>query len=212
MFPISGTHTDRSDLSVTISNYDEQIAQKEQAGEIDYDKEWAEATAYNQELLPTVLPDSFAVAAASEEDDEGYMSSLNLNGDGMMGYVAEATAYNQELLPTVLPDSFAVAAASEEDDEGYMSSLNLNGDGMMGYVEIPKIDVKVLLPTVLPDSFAVAAASEEDDEGYMSSLNLNGDGMMGYVEIPKIDVKVPIYHTTEKEVLEKAAGKFPRLM
>lgn len=95
-----------------ISNYDEQIAQKEQAGEIDYDKEWAEATAYNQELLPTVLP----------------------------------------------------------------------------------------------DSFAVAAASEEDDEGYMSSLNLNGDGMMGYVEIPKIDVKVPIYHTTEKEVLEKAAG------
>lgn len=95
-----------------ISNYDEQIAQKEQAGEIDYNKEWAEATAYNQELLPTVLP----------------------------------------------------------------------------------------------DSFAVAGASEEDDEGYMSSLNLNGDGMMGYVEIPKIDVKVPIYHTTEKEVLEKAAG------
>lgn len=95
-----------------ISNYDEQIARKEEAGEIDYDKEWEEAAAYNQELLPTILP----------------------------------------------------------------------------------------------DSFAVAEASEEDDEGYMSSLNLNGDGMMGYVEIPKIDVKVPIYHTTEKEVLDKAAG------
>lgn len=95
-----------------ISNYDEQIARKEEAGEIDYDKEWEEAVAYNQELLPTILP----------------------------------------------------------------------------------------------DSFAVAEASEEDDEGYMSSLNLNGDGMMGYVEIPKIDVKVPIYHTTEKEVLDKAAG------
>ena len=34
-----------------ISNYDEQIAQKEQSGEIDYDKEWAEATAYNLSLI-----------------------------------------------------------------------------------------------------------------------------------------------------------------
>ena len=63
-----------------------------------------------------------------------------------------------------------------------------------------------LLPSILPDSFAVAEASEEEDEEYMSSLNLNGDGMMGYVEIPKLDVKCPVYHTTEKEVLEKAAG------
>ena len=31
-------------------------------------------------------PDSFAVAEASEEDEE-YMSCLNLTGDGMMGYV-----------------------------------------------------------------------------------------------------------------------------
>ena len=95
-----------------ISSYDEQVAKKEEAGEIDYNKEWSEATAYNEALLPSILP----------------------------------------------------------------------------------------------DSFAVAEASEEDDEDYMSSLNLNGDGMMGYVEIPKIDVKVPVYHTTEKEVLEKAAG------
>lgn len=95
-----------------ISSYDEQISQKEEAGEIDYNKEWSEAMAYNEALLPSILP----------------------------------------------------------------------------------------------DSFAVAEASEEDDEEYMSSLNLNGDGMMGYVEIPKIDVKVPVYHTTEKEVLEKAAG------
>lgn len=95
-----------------ISSYDEQIAEKEAAGEIDYDQEWNEAFAYNEALLPSILP----------------------------------------------------------------------------------------------DSFAVAEASEEDDEEYMSSLNLNGDGMMGYVEIPKIDVKIPVYHTTEKEVLEKAAG------
>lgn len=65
---------------------------------------------------------------------------------------------------------------------------------------------EALLPSILPDSFAVASASDEEDEEYVSSLNLNGDGMMGQVEIPKLDVKVPIYHTTDEEVLEKAAG------
>lgn len=95
-----------------ISSYDEQIVEKEEAGEIDYDSEWEKANAYNE----------------------------------------------------------------------------------------------VLLPSILPDSFAVAEASEEEDKEYMSSLNLNGDGMMGYVEIPKINVKVPVYHTTEEEVLERAAG------
>jgi len=63
-----------------------------------------------------------------------------------------------------------------------------------------------LLPSVLPDSFAVAQASEEDDEVYMSCLNIAGDGMMGTVEIPKINIKLPIAHTTDEEVLEKAAG------
>ena len=63
-----------------------------------------------------------------------------------------------------------------------------------------------LLPSILPDSFAVAEASDEEDDAYMSCLNLTGDGMMGIVEIPKIDVKIPIYHTTEDEVLQKAAG------
>ena len=95
-----------------ISSYDEQVAEKAAAGEIDYDEEWNEAFTYNDALLPSILP----------------------------------------------------------------------------------------------DSFAVAEASEEENEEYMSSLNLNGDGMMGYVEIPKLDVKCPVYHTTEKEVLEKAAG------
>ena len=63
-----------------------------------------------------------------------------------------------------------------------------------------------LVPSVLPDSFAVAAASEEPDEEYMAALNLAGDGIMGKVEIPKIGITLPIYHTTEEEVLEKAAG------
>lgn len=65
---------------------------------------------------------------------------------------------------------------------------------------------EALLPSILPDSFAVAAATEEEDKTYMSCLNITDDGMMGMIEIPKINVKLPLYHTTEKEVLEKAVG------
>lgn len=68
-----------------ISNYEEAVTQ---AGEsIDYEAEWKKAHDYNEALLPSILPDSFAVAAASEEEDEVYMSCLNLAGNGVMGYV-----------------------------------------------------------------------------------------------------------------------------
>lgn len=94
-----------------MSNYEEVVAEKEAAGEIDYEAEWEKARAYNDALLPSILPDSFAVAEASDEDEE-----------------------------------------------------------------------------------------------YMSALNLAGDGIMGNVEIPKIDITLPVFHTTEEDVLEQAAG------
>ena len=62
-----------------------------------------------------------------------------------------------------------------------------------------------LLPCVLPDSFALAESSGVDPV-YMNTLNIAGDEMMGSVEIPKINIKIPIYHTTEEEVLNKGAG------
>lgn len=65
---------------------------------------------------------------------------------------------------------------------------------------------QALLPSILPDSFAIASASDEPDKEYMSCLNIAGDGMMGIVEIPKINIKLPIYHTTDEDVLVKAAG------
>lgn len=65
---------------------------------------------------------------------------------------------------------------------------------------------KALLPSILPDSFAIASAADEPDKEYMSCLNITDDGMMGIVEIPKINIKLPIYHTTDEDVLAKAAG------
>ena len=65
---------------------------------------------------------------------------------------------------------------------------------------------EALKPYILPDSFANAGREDGADEVYMSCLNLTGDGMMGYVEVPKINIKLPIFHTTEEEVLQTAAG------
>jgi len=69
-----------------ISNYDEVVGEKVRSGLIDYPSEWEKAEVYNNDLLPSVLPDSFAVAEASEENEE-YMSCLNIAGDGIMGTV-----------------------------------------------------------------------------------------------------------------------------
>jgi len=63
-----------------------------------------------------------------------------------------------------------------------------------------------LMDKMIPDFIAESSDNETPDPEYMACLNLFGDGMMGYVEIPKIDTKLPIYHTSNDEVLQKAAG------
>ena len=49
-------------------------------------------------------------------------------------------------------------------------------------------------------------SSFNENSEYNKCLNLNNDGMMGYISIPKIDVKLPIYHSTDNEVLQKYVG------
>lgn len=50
------------------------------------------------------------------------------------------------------------------------------------------------------------AGLESANVKYKEVLALDKTGIMAYVEIPKIDVDLPIYHTTETEVLEKGVG------
>lgn len=73
--------------SKLMSNYEEQIEEMQSSGKVDMEAEWEKAEAYNEALLPTILPDSFAIAEAKQEEDKTYTSSLNLMGDGMMGKV-----------------------------------------------------------------------------------------------------------------------------
>ncbi len=51
--------------------------------------------------------------------------------------------------------------------------------------------------------------NQEELEEYGAQLDLTGTGMMGYIRIPKIHVSLPIYHTAEEDVLEKAVGHIP---
>ena len=67
-----------------ISSYEQTVSEKDAAHEIDYDAELQKAEAYNEALLPSILPDSFAVAAASDKEDQSYMDALNIAGDEMV--------------------------------------------------------------------------------------------------------------------------------
>ena len=70
-----------------ISEYDSIVSAEDAAGEIDYAAELEKARAYNEALLPSILPDSFAIAEATEGEDKAYMDCLNIAGDGIMGIV-----------------------------------------------------------------------------------------------------------------------------
>ena len=48
--------------------------------------------------------------------------------------------------------------------------------------------------------------SEEDIAEYNNTLNVSGTGIMGYIDIPSITVQLPIYHSTDEEVLQIGVG------
>ena len=48
--------------------------------------------------------------------------------------------------------------------------------------------------------------SDEEADRYKDTLDPIGNGIMGYVEIPSIGVNLPIYHSTDEAVLQKAVG------
>ena len=85
LYPYISNEWNNYRQSQLISNYETVVAEKED--EIDYSGEWKRANAYNKSLLPSILPDSFAIAAANEEPDEEYMACLNIAEDGMMGMI-----------------------------------------------------------------------------------------------------------------------------
>ena len=124
------------------------------------------------------------------------ISLIFLAGLSLLLYPFVSNAWNTYRQEKLIKSYEEVIAEKEENGEiDYTGELERAAD----YNE-------ALVPSILPDSFAIAAAAEKPDAEYMATLNLSGDGIMGVVECPKIGISLPIYHTSSKEVLEKAAG------
>lgn len=87
LYPLVANQWNNYRQSRLISEYESVVKDESRKGTINYEKEWERANAYNQSLLPSILPDSFAIAAASDKPGEEYMSCLNILTDEMMGYV-----------------------------------------------------------------------------------------------------------------------------
>jgi sortase A len=87
LYPLAANTWNNYRQTKLISSYEDTVNIAAENGEIDYGEELAKANNYNEELLPCILPDSFATAEAAEVEDENYLDCLNLAGDGIMGYV-----------------------------------------------------------------------------------------------------------------------------
>ncbi len=116
-------------------------------------------------------------------------------GLSLLVYPLVANTWNTHVQSTLVNNY--TEAVTESIEEG---SLDVDAELQKAY------DYNMeLLPSILPDSFAEAEANGADDE-YMSLLNANDDGIMGYIQIPTINVKLPIFHTTNEDVLQIGAG------
>lgn len=61
---------------------------------------------------------------------------------------------------------------------------------------------------VLSDPFDETAIIPSK-KSYEELLNVNGDRIMGFIKIPQLSVNLPIYHSTDDEVMRKGAGHLP---
>ena len=107
--------------SQLISSYNSSVSSN--ASSEDLESMWKAAEEYNEQLQQESVPDAFSVRDG--ETDETYESLLNLNGDGMMGYV-EIPVIGQNI-----PIYHYTTEDSLEKGAGHLfgSSLPVGGDG-----------------------------------------------------------------------------------
>lgn len=83
LYPMVSDAWNRYRDSLLISNYSSSVSSDENAEKID--SMWKAAQEYNEQIKQESVPDAFSVRDG--QTDSTYESLLNLNGDGMMGYV-----------------------------------------------------------------------------------------------------------------------------
>ncbi len=83
LYPMISDAWNKHRDNILISKYSSNVSSDENSEKID--SMWKAAEKYNEQIKQESVPDAFSVRDG--EKDSTYESLLNLNGDGMMGYV-----------------------------------------------------------------------------------------------------------------------------
>ena len=83
LYPMISDAWNKHRDNILISKYSSSVSSDENSKKID--SMWKAAEKYNEQIKQESVPDAFSVRDG--EKDSTYESLLNLNGDGMMGYV-----------------------------------------------------------------------------------------------------------------------------
>ena len=83
LYPMISNAWNKHRDNILISKYSSSVSSDENSEKID--SMWKAAEEYNEQIKQESVPDAFSVRDG--EKDSTYESLLNLNGDGMMGYV-----------------------------------------------------------------------------------------------------------------------------
>ena len=83
LYPMISDAWNKHRDNLLISKYSSSVSSNNNSEELD--SMWKAAEEYNEQIKQESVPDAFSVRDG--ETDSTYESLLNLNGDGMMGYV-----------------------------------------------------------------------------------------------------------------------------
>ena len=121
------------------------------------------------------------------------VSLLFLTGVGLVLYPVVSDWYiGRHQASVVASYDEEAARLSQEQIEIELARAHAYNESLLGNV-------------VLTDPFDAEGLAEQNTE-YDDLLNINGDSVMGSIDIPRVDIYLPIYHTTDAEVLAKGAG------
>ncbi len=109
----------------------------------DFESAWTAAENYNNTFQRNnIYADVFGTEQKDVANTE-YWNVLNVNGDGVMGYVTIPKIDIKLAVYHGTSDKVLQTGIGHLNNTEYWNVLNVNGDGVMGYVTIPKIDIKL---------------------------------------------------------------------
>ena len=96
LYPMISDAWNKHRDNLLISKYSSSVSSNNNSEELD--SMWKAAEEYNEQIKQESVPDAFSVRDG--ETDSTYESLLNLNGDGMMGYVEIPVMYRFQSIIT----------------------------------------------------------------------------------------------------------------